>query len=246
MARLMRILCTKELALDCKTRWNSTYLMLSIALLYKDVFFRLRQKDSFYTWVPSEEEWRLAKEICEKLELFHDETKVFSSSKYPTANVYFTKVYEVKIALNEWILSSNQKEFNPSSFGTSTCTNTSTFAINSTHLVGKDFLFGFDLFVRSDNKVENVNVELDYYLENGVVPKTEEFDILSCTNGRLLSPYHNRLNSNTVEALMCAQNWLWTKIKDSSNLVEDSTFEIILDDLDDFDEEYSVIENEIN
>ncbi|KAK9189984.1 hypothetical protein WN943_018584 [Citrus x changshan-huyou] len=34
---------TKNLALDCKTRWNSTYLMLSTALLYKDVFIRLKE-----------------------------------------------------------------------------------------------------------------------------------------------------------------------------------------------------------
>ncbi|KAJ7964046.1 Zinc finger BED domain-containing protein [Quillaja saponaria] len=30
------------------------------------------------------------------------------------------------------------------------------------------------------------------------------------TSGRLISPYHSRLNPETVEALMCAQNWLWT------------------------------------
>ena len=31
--------CTKELALDCKTRWDSTYLMLSIAIKYQNVFY---------------------------------------------------------------------------------------------------------------------------------------------------------------------------------------------------------------
>ncbi|KAL4587484.1 hypothetical protein LXL04_000355 [Taraxacum kok-saghyz] len=31
----------RELVVDCKTRWNSTYLMLTSAIVYKDVFNRL-------------------------------------------------------------------------------------------------------------------------------------------------------------------------------------------------------------
>lgn len=37
-ARQLRNTSTKKLGLDCATRWNSTYLMLETALLYKDVF----------------------------------------------------------------------------------------------------------------------------------------------------------------------------------------------------------------
>ena len=54
-ARQLRIPCTKKLSLDCKTRWNSTYLMLSIAITYKDVFPRLKQREKYYIVVPSEE-----------------------------------------------------------------------------------------------------------------------------------------------------------------------------------------------
>ena len=32
------------------------------------------------------------------------------------------------------------------------------------------------------------------------------------TSGRLLSPYRNKLHPKTIEAMMCAQNWLWSKI----------------------------------
>ena len=52
----LRIPCNKKLCLDCKTRWNSTYLMLSIAIAYKDVFPRLKQHEKLYTIVPSKEE----------------------------------------------------------------------------------------------------------------------------------------------------------------------------------------------
>ena len=37
---------TKKLVLDCRTRWNSTYLMLTTALIYKEVFIRLKKCES--------------------------------------------------------------------------------------------------------------------------------------------------------------------------------------------------------
>ena len=36
--RQAHVECTEELALDCKTHWNSTYLMLSVAMKYQNVF----------------------------------------------------------------------------------------------------------------------------------------------------------------------------------------------------------------
>ncbi|KAL6328605.1 hypothetical protein AAG906_003290 [Vitis piasezkii] len=75
-ARQLRIPCNKKLSLDCKTRWNSTYLMLSIAITYKDVFPRLKQQ-------------------------------LFSGRNYPTANTFFIKVCEIKEALYDWLICSN-------------------------------------------------------------------------------------------------------------------------------------------
>jgi hypothetical protein len=34
------------------------------------------------------------------------------------------------------------------------------------------------------------------------------------TSGRLLSPHRSRLHPRTLEALMCAQSWLWSELKD--------------------------------
>ena len=76
--RQLRIPCNKKLCLDYRTQWNSTYLMLSIAIAYKDVFPRLKQHEKLYAIVPSEEEWNLAKEICGRLKLFYHRTKLFS------------------------------------------------------------------------------------------------------------------------------------------------------------------------
>ncbi|KAK2661526.1 hypothetical protein Ddye_000100 [Dipteronia dyeriana] len=44
--RQLKMKSPKKLMLDCKTRWNSTYMMLEVALMYKDVFIRLQQRDS--------------------------------------------------------------------------------------------------------------------------------------------------------------------------------------------------------
>ena len=107
-ARLLRVQCTKKLVLDCKTCWNLTYLMLSIALIYKDVFSCLAKREASYICLSHDYDWELAKDICGRLELFHSVTEFFSNCKYPTTNMYFTLVCELKIALNEWSLSSNE------------------------------------------------------------------------------------------------------------------------------------------
>ena len=100
-ARQLRVQCTKELVLDCKTRWNSTYLILSTALIYKDVFSRLAERETSYTCLPYDHDWEVAKDICRRLELFHSVTEFFSGHKYLTTNMYFALMCELKIALNE-------------------------------------------------------------------------------------------------------------------------------------------------
>ena len=80
MVRQLHVECTKELAHNCKTHWNSTYLMLSTAIEYRDFFFRLSQRESSYKCIPKEEEWEMASSICERLALF---TRLQSYSQLP-------------------------------------------------------------------------------------------------------------------------------------------------------------------
>ncbi|KAI3783257.1 hypothetical protein L1987_42333 [Smallanthus sonchifolius] len=101
-SRHLAIPSSKKLFLDCKTRWNSTYLMLNVAIIYKEAFKRLKQRDAQYKSLPTEKDWELAFNICQKLKVFHDVTELFSGSKYPTANIFFKSVYEIKFVLDKW------------------------------------------------------------------------------------------------------------------------------------------------
>ena len=51
-AHQLCVQCIKELVLDCKTRWNSTYLILSTVLIYKDIFSSLAKHEASYTCLP--------------------------------------------------------------------------------------------------------------------------------------------------------------------------------------------------
>ncbi|KAJ0564427.1 putative HAT dimerization domain, ribonuclease H-like superfamily, hAT-like transposase, RNase-H [Helianthus annuus] len=76
--------------------------MLNIAIIYKDVFKRLKQRDTQYNSLPSERDWELASNICQKLKVFYEVTELFSGTKYPTANIFFKSVYEIKFSLDMW------------------------------------------------------------------------------------------------------------------------------------------------
>ncbi|KAL0345675.1 UNVERIFIED_CONTAM: putative AC transposase [Sesamum radiatum] len=106
-ARQLPVNCTKKLCLDCKTRWNSTYLILETAIIYKDVFPRLKIREKNYKSLPTEEDWVNAIEICGKLKLFHWVTEMFFGILYPTLNFYFQKICDIKVKLDEWMKSPN-------------------------------------------------------------------------------------------------------------------------------------------
>nr|KAJ0224968.1 hypothetical protein LSAT_V11C100025810 [Lactuca sativa] len=106
-ARQVGVNCQKELLLDCKTRWNSIYMMLSVALEYREVFNRLSKKDKHYVCLPSEDEWNMTSNVCEKLKLFYQVTEKFSGTKYLTSNIFFPLICDMKLSLLSWKVSHN-------------------------------------------------------------------------------------------------------------------------------------------
>ena len=84
---------------DVPTRWNSTYLMLDSSLYYRRAMTHLKLTDSNYKHGLEEEEWDRVEQICKFLGVFYNVTRLFSGSKYPTANLYFPNVFLVQHTL---------------------------------------------------------------------------------------------------------------------------------------------------
>ena len=73
------------------------------ALPYKNVFFRLKQREEKYHRLPSETDWTLAAEICGMLKVFYSATELFSGTKYATSNLLFPKVCEIRMSISQWM-----------------------------------------------------------------------------------------------------------------------------------------------
>ncbi|XP_062176105.1 zinc finger BED domain-containing protein RICESLEEPER 2-like [Alnus glutinosa] len=66
----------KKLILDVPTRWNNTYMMLSTALEFREVFPRYEDRDQSFHWVPSVDDWVKVENVCHVLEVFNEVTKI--------------------------------------------------------------------------------------------------------------------------------------------------------------------------
>uniref|UniRef100_A0A453NUH6 BED-type domain-containing protein n=1 Tax=Aegilops tauschii subsp. strangulata TaxID=200361 RepID=A0A453NUH6_AEGTS len=101
MARLFNNEYKCRLALDCKTRWNSTYIMLKGALQYKDVLERLYIREKNFT-CPTEEDWVFAMEVCDRLKVFFDVKELLSGTPYVTASLFFPQICGIRLAIRKW------------------------------------------------------------------------------------------------------------------------------------------------
>ncbi|KAI8527818.1 hypothetical protein RHMOL_Rhmol12G0103800 [Rhododendron molle] len=102
-ARQLGITYGKNLSLDCPTRWNSTFFMLQTTIKYRNAFGRLKLKDPKYKSCPNDDDWNLAEDICEILKIFYKVTLLFSGTTYPTFNLFFPDVCDIKVRLSEWV-----------------------------------------------------------------------------------------------------------------------------------------------
>lgn len=94
---------TEELCLDCRSKWNSTYTMLHIALGYNKVFDHLKQIDQKFTSCPTAEDWKSVSSVCDGLKVFHELREMFSGTKFVTANVFFIHICEIKMNMHKWL-----------------------------------------------------------------------------------------------------------------------------------------------
>ncbi|XP_061369850.1 zinc finger BED domain-containing protein RICESLEEPER 1-like isoform X1 [Gastrolobium bilobum] len=108
MAKEVGIMNKKCLYLDNPLRWDSTYSMLEVALEFRDVFILLQENDDAYTTSLSDVEWERVTAVTSYLKLFVEVTNVFTRGKYPTANIYFPELCDVKLHLIEWCKNSDE------------------------------------------------------------------------------------------------------------------------------------------
>ncbi|XP_021751616.1 zinc finger BED domain-containing protein RICESLEEPER 1-like [Chenopodium quinoa] len=82
-------------------------MMLDCALYFKKALIHFQKVDANYVHCPSVEEWGRVEKICKFLKLFHDVTLAFSRTKYPTSNLYFHRVLQVRLLLQNEMKSSD-------------------------------------------------------------------------------------------------------------------------------------------
>jgi hypothetical protein len=95
------------LSLDVSTRWSSTYKMLRTSIAYKEAIQTYVDADLNYKWEPTEEEWDLFVAIEPILASLAKVTTSLSASTYPTANLFYPHIMDVKIALRAAMSSSS-------------------------------------------------------------------------------------------------------------------------------------------
>uniref|UniRef100_A0A803N8R0 BED-type domain-containing protein n=1 Tax=Chenopodium quinoa TaxID=63459 RepID=A0A803N8R0_CHEQI len=74
----------RRLVLDCCTRWNATYHMLSVAFEFRGVFPRYKNREPSYNLFPSDEEWKKVEVVCTFLSLFNQATEIISVASEST------------------------------------------------------------------------------------------------------------------------------------------------------------------
>jgi len=95
--------CEKRPKVDTCTRWNSTYLMLKISFKLRRAFDSLGQQDQEYTFAPTSEEWEKSRKVRKLLKIFFAATTVVSGTLYPTANLHFHEIWEIRLVLENQV-----------------------------------------------------------------------------------------------------------------------------------------------
>uniref|UniRef100_A0A803L935 BED-type domain-containing protein n=1 Tax=Chenopodium quinoa TaxID=63459 RepID=A0A803L935_CHEQI len=92
-----------HLCLDVETRWNSTYLMLEYASIYRKAFDLLETSDggkfneelTKSNGVPTDDDWDRVASLLPFLKIFYDATLRLSRSLYVTSNVYLQELVTI-------------------------------------------------------------------------------------------------------------------------------------------------------
>jgi len=107
ICRSLALQIGEGMRLDVSTRWSSTYKMLRTAIAYKEAIQTYADADLNYKWEPTTEEWDLFVAIEPILASLAKVTTALSASSYPTTNLFYPHIVDVKIALRAAMFSNN-------------------------------------------------------------------------------------------------------------------------------------------
>ncbi|GAA0171204.1 hypothetical protein LIER_25294 [Lithospermum erythrorhizon] len=95
----LQVPCSKVLALDDQTRWNSTFDMLLAAAELKEVFSCLDTADPDYSGAPSIGDWKVVETLCTYLQPLLDTANILASPAVPTTNTFFHEAWKIQLEL---------------------------------------------------------------------------------------------------------------------------------------------------
>ncbi|XP_050375046.1 zinc finger BED domain-containing protein DAYSLEEPER-like [Argentina anserina] len=86
----------RNIFLDDQAQWNTTYQMLVAANELKQVFSCLDTYDAeFDIQAPSMEDWKQVETLCVQLKSIFDTAYILATTKNPTANLFFPKIWRI-------------------------------------------------------------------------------------------------------------------------------------------------------
>ncbi|KAG8388143.1 hypothetical protein BUALT_Bualt02G0095200 [Buddleja alternifolia] len=178
----------RKLIDNCRTRWNSTYEMLAIAIKFRDVFPRKANRDPLYLDCPSPSDWE--KVVKGKVEL---DTVLDPRYKMMALEFFFPKLYSPENTMTELAfvrrtlydlysehVSMCSAKSNASGEGSTSCKS----SVDAKNVETGTLLSELASFLKEKQSVQPQKSELDMYLEENCFIEMENskegtrFDVL--------------------------------------------------------------------
>ncbi|KAK2634576.1 hypothetical protein Ddye_029368, partial [Dipteronia dyeriana] len=208
-----------------------------------DSIERIRSSVSYWTSLPKREEKKLRLDaINDWSTSTFEQIKLMASSMAHKFDSYWSNFHGIMVVAT--ILEPRYKMKVMECYFPSLYEDGSSYEINKIQEVLLRMVGEYE----QKSKASQASSKLEYYLEEPVIPRVENFDILTwwkvnaskyptlhciardilaihvstvasesafSTGGRFVSLHRSMLHPKTVEALMCAQSWLWSEFNDS-------------------------------